>query len=157
MTDEIQNNENGNVDETTANYIAAIKELKEKTVDRSEYEKVVADNKKLLDSVINGSTTEQTEEQPKESVEVLRKSIFGGELNNLDYAIKTLELRKQLIESGQTDPFLPVGHQIAPTDEDVACANKVAEVLQECIDYAEGDAQVFTNELQRRTIDVRIR
>lgn len=157
MIDETQNNETGNVENTTENYIAAIKELKEKTVDRKEYEKVVADNKKLLDSVINGSTTEQTEEQPKESVEDLRKSIFGGELNNLDYAIKTLELRKQLIESGQADPFLPVGHQIAPTDEDVACANKVAEVLQECIDYAEGDAQVFTNELQRRTIDVRIR
>ena len=157
MIDETQTNENGNVDETTANYIAAIKELKEKTVDRSEYEKVVADNKKLLDSVINGSTTEQTEEQPKESVEDLRKSIFGGELNNLDYTVKILELRKRLIESGQADPFLPVGHQIAPTDEDVACANKVAQVLQECIDYAEGDAQVFTNELQRRTIDVRIR
>lgn len=105
MIDETQNNETGNVENTTENYIAAIKELKEKTVDRKEYEKVVADNKKLLDSVINGSATEQTEDQPKESVEDLRKSIFGGELNNLDYAIKTLELRKQLIESGQADPF----------------------------------------------------
>lgn len=158
MTDETQNNETGsNVDETAANYIATIKELKEKTVDRSKYEQLVAENKKLLDSVINGETVEKNEEQPRESVTDLRKSIFSGELNNLDYAVKTLELRKQLMESGKGDPFLPVGHQISPTNEDIECANKVAQVIQECIDYAEGDAQVFTNELQRRTIDVRIR
>jgi hypothetical protein len=44
-----------------------------------------------------------------------------------------------------------------PTDEDVRTAQKVADVLQECVDYAEGDSAVFTNELQRRLVDVKIR
>ena len=44
-----------------------------------------------------------------------------------------------------------------PTDDDVKTAEKVAQVLQECVDYAEGDSAVFTNELQRRMVDVKIR
>ena len=62
-----------------------------------------------------------------------------------------------MISEGKPDPFLPIGEQILPTDEDVAAANKVAAVLQECVDYAEGDSAVFTNELQRRLVDVKIR
>lgn len=58
---------------------------------------------------------------------------------------------------GKPDPFLPVGNQIAPTDDDIAAAERVAKVLQECVDYADGDSAVFTNELQRRTIDIKVR
>ena len=68
-----------------------------------------------------------------------------------------MELRKQLIAKGEPDPFLPVGQQIQPTDFDIQTADKVASVLQECVDYADGDSEVFTNELMRRTIDVKIR
>ena len=58
---------------------------------------------------------------------------------------------------GEPDPFLPYGKQISPTRQDEETAAKVAQIYQECIDYAEGDSEVFTNELQRRTRDVRIR
>ena len=58
---------------------------------------------------------------------------------------------------GKPDPFLPIGEQIMPTDQDIQTAQKVADVLQECVDYAEGDSAVFTNELQRRLVDVKIR
>ena len=44
-----------------------------------------------------------------------------------------------------------------PTDDDIKTAEKVANVLQECVDYAEGDSAVFTNELQRRLVDVKVR
>ena len=78
-------------------------------------------------------------------------------LNNLEWTKNALELREALISEGQPDPFLPIGKQIMPTDEDIQAADKVASVLQECIEYAEGDPSVFTNELQRRMIDVKIR
>lgn len=58
---------------------------------------------------------------------------------------------------GKPDPFLPVGSQITPEESDVAAANRVASVLQECVDYAEGNNDVFTNELQRRLIEIRPR
>ena len=61
------------------------------------------------------------------------------------------------MENGQPDPFIPVGKQISPSREDIEIAEKVAQVYKECIEYANGDSEVFTNELMRRTRDVRLR
>ena len=44
-----------------------------------------------------------------------------------------------------------MGAQISPTAEDVQVAEKVAQIYQECVDYADGDSALFTQELQRRT------
>ena len=137
-------------------YITAIKELKEKSVDRSKYDQLIAENKKLLDSIVNGTPVEVAKEE-KKSVEELRAAYLKEDQSNLEYITNTLKLREALIAEGEPDPFLPVGNQIMPTDEDVNTANKVAQVLQECVDYAEGDSAVFTNELQRRMVDVKIR
>ena len=52
------------------------------------------------------------------------------------------------------DPFLPQGKQIAATSDDIKSANRVAEALKDCVEYANGDSQLFTNELQRITRDV---
>lgn len=147
------------VDDMTPDYLAAIKELKQNSVDRSEYDKLKAENKKLLDSIVNGQEIDLPKQEDKPSIEELRTKLFSGEsdLSNLEFVSNALELRSQLIAKGEPDPFLPVGNQISPTDQDIAAAQKVADVLQECVDYAEGDSAVFTNELQRRTIDVKIR
>ena len=75
-------------------------------------------------------------------------------LNNLEYCKAAVELRDALIENGEKDPFLPFGHNVVTTDSDYETANRVASVLKECIDYAEGDSDIFTNEIQRRTVDV---
>ena len=147
----------GSVEDMTPDYLAAIKELKQNSVDRAEYDKLRAENKKLLDSIVNGQSVEVEPVPEKKSIEELREAYLKEDQTNLEYITNTLNLRKALIEEGKPDPFLPIGNQILPTDEDVAAANKVAEVLQECVDYAEGDSSVFTNELQRRLVDVKIR
>lgn len=161
MTDEekITSETGEQVDDMTPDYLAAIKELKQNSVDRSEYDKLKAENKKLLDSIVNGQEIDLPKQEDKPSIEELRTKLFSGEsdLSNLEFVTDALELRSQLIAKGEPDPFLPVGNQITPTDQDIAAAQKVADVLQECVDYAEGDSAVFTNELQRRTIDVKIR
>ena len=138
-------------------YIAAIKELKENSVDRSKYDALKAENKKLLDSIVNGTDVDLPAKDEKKSIEELRAAYLKEDQSNLEYITNTLALREALIAEGKPDPFLPIGEQILPTDEDVAAANKVAQVLQECVDYAEGDSNVFTNELQRRLVDVKIR
>ena len=138
-------------------YIAAIKELKENSVDRSKYDALKAENRKLLDSIVNGTTVELPAKEEKKSVEELRKEYLKEDQSNLEYITNTLKLREAIIAEGKPDPFLPIGNQIMPTDDDIKTANKVAQVLQECVDYAEGDSAVFTNELQRRMVDVKIR
>ena len=134
-------------------YVAAIKELKEKTVSKESYQKLREENKKLLQSLVNGEQIQTEVEKP--DINELRKELFNEDSNidNVTFISKALELRTALIENGEPDPFLPVGKRITPTDEDISAANRVATVLQECVDYSQGDSQAFTNELQRRTID----
>ncbi len=159
MTDEEKKVETGTVEDMTPDYLAAIQELKQNSVDRKQYDQLKAENKKLLESIVNGQEIELPKAETKRTIKELREELFDSnkQLSNLQFVSNALELRKQLIEQGEPDPFLPVGNQITPTDADIAAAEKVATVLQECVDYAEGDSAVFTNELQRRTVDVKIR
>ena len=160
MTEE-ETSVTGTVEDNTQDYLAAIKELKEKSVDRSEYDKLRAENKKLIDAVVNGQPGQEEPaavKHSKEQIDELRNDLFNSprELNNLEYITKAMELREALMENGEPDPFLPVGKQISPTRDDLEGAEKVAQVYKECIDYAEGDSEVFTNELMRRTRDVKL-
>ena len=156
MIDEEQSVTGTSVDDNT-DYIAAINELKQNSVDRSKYEELRAENKKLLDSIVNGTDAGLEHPAEKKSVEELRAAYLKEDQTNLEFITNTLALREALIAEGKPDPFLPIGEQILPTDEDVKTAEKVASVLKECVDYAEGDTAVFTNELQRRLVDVKIR
>lgn len=160
MTEE-ETSVTGTVEDNTQDYLAAIKELKEKSVDRSEYDKLRAENKKLIDAVVNGQPGQEEQvvvKHSKEQIDELRNDLFNSprELSNLEYITKAMELREALMENGEPDPFLPVGKQISPTRDDLEGAEKVAQVYRECIDYAEGDSEVFTNELMRRTRDVKL-
>lgn len=151
------NSGTGQVEDMTPDYLAAIKELKQNSVDRSEYEKLKAENRKLLDSIVNGQTVEVESGPEYREVGAIRDELFNHEHNNLEYIKLALELRNTLIAKGEVDPFLPVGKQISPTREDVEMAEKVAQVYQECVDYADGDSALFTQELMRRTRDVKVR
>ena len=151
----------GTVEDNTQDYLAAIKELKENSVNRSEYDKLRAENKRLIDAVVNGQPGQEEQvvvKHSKEQIDDLRNDLFNSprELNNLEFITKTMELREALMENGEPDPFLPVGKQISPTRDDIEGAEKVAQVYKECIEYAEGDSEVFTNELMRRTRDVKL-
>ena len=161
MAEEKEISVTGTVEDNTQDYLAAIKELKQNSVDRSEYDKLRAENKKLIDAVVNGQPGQEepvVSKHSKEQIDDLRNELFNSprELNNLEYVTKAMELREALIENGEPDPFLPVGKQISPTRDDLEGAEKVAQVYKECIEYAEGDSEVFTNELMRRTRDVKL-
>ena len=151
----------GTVEDNTQDYIEAIQTLKQNSVDRSEYDKLRAENKKLIDAVVNGQPGQEEPAESKhsrEQIDELRNDLFNSarELNNLEYVSKAMELREALMENGEPDPFLPVGKQISPTRDDIEGAEKVAQVYKECIEYADGDSEVFTNELMRRTRDVKL-
>ena len=156
-------NENENlvtVEDNTSDYIEQIKKLKENSVSKDDYDKLRLDNKRLIDALANGTQLEGKVE-PKidavENINELRKKLFGkgnNNLSNLEYCKTALELRDALIENGERDAFLPFGHNVLATDSDYESAERVANVMKECIDYADGNDDIFTNELQRRTVDV---
>lgn len=152
--EEILTNEQGTeVVNDSTDYISAINEMRKNTVSRSEYDKLREDNRKLLQSLVNGETiTPEVDKEPVD-LDTLRKDLFGREHNNLEFAKKALELRSAVIEQGGEDPFLPTGHNITLTANDYAIADKVANAFEHCIEYADGNSEIFTNELMRITQD----
>ena len=158
MTEEINNavsSENSQID-TNQDYISALNEMKKNTVSKEAYDKLRADNKKLLDTIVSGQSLEQTEVKEEVDVDALRKELFGKsrrDLSNLEYVDKALQLRKALMEKGEQDPFvMKAGRTSSPEAEDFKKAERVASVLQECVDIADGNDSVFDNEFQRRLI-----
>lgn len=147
-----ENEKNLTTEETEENdYIQAINELKATTVDRAQYDKLKAENKKLLDSLVSGQTPDIAKPVEKPNVDELRKKLFNPDNNfsNLEYVDNMLKLRNALIEDGQRDPFLPIGEKVEVTVDTVDKAEMVASALQDCLDYAEGDSGIFTAQLQR--------
>lgn len=141
--------------EQEPDYIQQIEDLRANSVSRADYDKLKAEHNRAMNALINGGQIDDPKAE-KVDKDALRKELFT-ELNgmsNLDYWQKTLTLRQAIIDDGEQDPFLPYGQKIAPTAEDVEAANRVAKVVQECIDYADGDSRIFTNELDRRTTDM---
>lgn len=135
----------------------ALKEARENSVSKEDYNKVVQENKRLVSEIINGDgagSGQASPEDNKPTVEELRESLYGpkcSQLSNLEFWEKTLALRDLVIEKEGVDPFLPVGSKITPDASDVEAANRVADVVKQCIDEADGNSEVFTALLQSRT------
>ena len=135
----------------------ALKETRENSVSKADYEKLKEENRKLVSEIINGeggAGNGQTITPEKADIKALREKLYGpksSELNNLEYWKNTLELRKAVIAQEGFDPFLPYGEKIKPTAQDVEKANNVATIVQECIDESNGDSEIFTALLQSKT------
>lgn len=136
----------------------ALRETRENSVSKAEYDRIKKENERLVSEIINGgdsagSGQSSSPQQQEASIDELREKLYGpkcSELSNLDYWKYTLELRDAVIKKGDPDPFLPVGTKISPTSEDEEKANNVADVVKQCIDEAEGNSEVFTALLQSR-------
>ena len=153
MTDEKLTNETGTEVVDNTDYIAAINELKANSVDRSKYDALKAENKKLLQAVVNGQQIEGQVQAEQPGIDELRSKLFRSEdnsLTNLEYIDTALKLREALIEKGDPDPFVPTGSKYNPTQSDYEKAERVATILQEMVDDSQGDPHVFLNEYQRR-------
>lgn len=148
---ELQNTSNEESD-TTLDYVGAIQELKANSVDKKMYERLQSENKRLLDALVDGKQIDVPKvEEP--NIPDLRRKLFGEDLSNLEYVDTALKLRDALIEKGEPDPFLPFGDKVNLTQDAIDKAEHVANVLRECVEFADGDSGIMTAELQRRTIE----
>lgn len=147
---EVEKKEEGSV----GKYLEEINKLKANSVAKEEYDKLKEENAELLKNIVNSMVPEKKEEpkKPVADIKELRAKLRKEDPSNLEYVDNVLKLRDAVIEQGGADPFLPIGHKIVPTEQDIEAANRVAKVLKECVDYAEGDSQLFTNELYRRIL-----
>lgn len=152
---------NENIDEamtvdTSQMYLEQIKSLKQNTVSKDEYNKILNENRNLLQTIVDGgSLDDKTSTEVVRPLDEIRKELFDPNNDNLTYCSRAIELRDATLKAtgGKDDIFVPHGYNIVADENDYQCAQKLADTLKECIDYADGDSMVFTNELQRRLID----
>lgn len=138
---------------TENNYIEQIKKLKESTVDRSAYEKVIAENKQLTQALVDGNYATAVKAEPDVSIEDLAKGFLTGNHTNLDYISNALKYRQAVLDKYGEDVFVSQDPTKSPTEADYATASRIAETLQGIVDYANGNADVFQSELQRVLVD----
>ena len=134
----------------------ALKEARENSVSKEEYERLQQENKRLVSEIINGEGNVGNGQPAPEKVDIkaLREELYGpkgADLSNLDFWKKTLQLRNAVIEQEGYDPFLPHGAKIKPNEQDVERAEAVAKTVEKCIEEANGNSEVFTALLQAET------
>ena len=135
-------------------YVEAIKNLKENSVSKADYDALRLENKKLLQAVVNGQTIEVEPVEPEVDLAQLRKNVFDNpNQTNLEYVTKVLKLRDAVLEKEGYDVFVPQSSQYSPTQDDIARAQRVAKQFKEMVDIADGNPNVFLNEFQRRVKD----
>lgn len=140
-------------EEEENDYIKTIEELKKNSVSKEEFKKLKEENKRLLDTVINGGGV--VDEKPREiDVKKIEEKLRSRDprITSLEGVKMALDLREADMREGKRDPFVSVNNH-TPTKEDFEKAEARAEVYRECIEYADGDPNLFAQELSRRMVD----
>ena len=131
-------------------YIQTIQELKENSVDRKIYDKLKGERDMLIKSLANGDTLEASKDVQVRSLADCKADFLTKTTSQCEYMEKVLALRDAAMREGQSDPFVAEGHHVKPTAYDYQRAQEIADIYRECLDYADGDDQIFMNEINRR-------
>lgn len=113
---------------------------------------LMAAKKKYYDSILNGQSAEETAPQFRTRDEI-RKDLFSKdreEISNLEYAKLAIELDDACIREEGESCFLPKGRNVTITSDERATAERFHACLEECIEEADGDNEVFNQALERR-------
>lgn len=134
--------------------VEAIKEMRQNYVPKTDYEKVVKEKNDYFKALVNGDSVEHKQEEPVD-VKDIRNKMFSenSNISNLEFIEGALKLREEIIEKEGKDIFCPYGKHISPEDSDYIDAQRVADGFQHCIDVADGNADIFRQELYRITVD----
>jgi hypothetical protein len=161
MADETLTNENTEENDIQK-YLDTINELKQNTISREEYDKIRNENKTLLEAIVNGKTEDAAASgsSPTPTTDELRNKIFGKnceDLSDLEFVKGLCDLRDSLLEETGVDYFAPTGSQYSADFNDAQTAQKVYDGFRHCIEVADGDNEIFIQEMTRITNDIGIR
>ena len=139
-----------------ANYIDAIKDLKQNSVSKEKYDALVAENKKLVDALVNGEEIETEQEDELKPRLEYYKAYKENEFNtDLEYWTNFLNLREATIKEYGKDPCVTGNYGLTPEGERVEPAYGEAEtidqqlgVIKDIIQEANGDPTVFSTLMQ---------
>ena len=136
LENELKRNEEVVVDNT--DYIDAIKELKQNSVDKDKYDALKAENKKLLEAMINGTELQsQSAEKLDSRLEYYKKYKENKFNNDLEYWENFLNLRKATMKEYGADPCVTGNYGLTPEGGRANAAYGEAETVQEQMEMIE--------------------
>ena len=151
--DQLQQQQQGEND--VQYYIDKLNDYKANTISKADYEKVLSERDTLKKALFEGTGAPEAE-KPVRTAEEIRKELFGEEMETMPFtkgAALSLELREAVLREEGVDIFVGSGENFTPDATDYATAQRVADCFTHCLEYADGDDAVFTNELMRLTVD----
>lgn len=150
LTPEVEANQ----DPTIGELAKALKEQKENSVSKEQYERLEKKNSELMKAIIDGSSIGNKSESSEEPVDLnkLAKDACEGGIGNLEYAKRSLKFREEYMKQTGKDPFAPNSSD-KMTDEDVNKASEVAQLMQQCVDEADGSEAVYNALLAEKIKD----
>lgn len=157
INETITNNEQQQV-EQDVDYIQMINELKQNSVDVEMYNKVVNDNKRLANALINNQQLPK-EEDPMDKLEPrleYYKKYKENKFNNdLEYWDNFLKLRKATIKEYGGDPCItgeygmtPDGGKLEPAYGERETINEQLDTIEKFIEQSKGDPKKFETLMQ---------
>lgn len=151
----MQENQNDALDAVTgdSDAIEALKKLRENTVSKEEYDKLKADNKKLLDAFVSGEDLTEEKGSKKKTEDELLKSIYEGKGSNMELAQDIVDLFDMKQAQGKN---IFVASRYANTVEQNAAeadAQEVVKYLKNALEQADGDPTVFQAMFGSKIVD----
>lgn len=154
MPEEIINNEQiENSMEGEVSAVDIITEMRQNTVPKDKYNKVMEENQKLMRALANGETVQVEAPKKPTALELHNEWANREGKSSIQIAKDTLALRDAMIEEGMRDPFLPNGKDFVPEAQDLKDTEDVAALLQWSIDNADANSGVFNSLFASKLID----
>lgn len=144
-----------NVDNT--DYIEAIKDLKQNSVNKDKYDALKSENKKLLEALVNGQEVEAQNEASKlESRDYYYKKYKENNFtSDLEYWDNFLNLRKATIKEYGADPCVtgsygltPEGNKLESSYGEAETIEEQMKIIEDFIEESEGNPIVFETLMQ---------
>lgn len=155
----MENQDEKRVEEKVDNtdYIAAIKELKQNSVPKSEADALKAENKKLLDALVNGEEIETGTggEELGSRLDYYKLYKENKFSTDLEYWTNFLNLRKATIKEYGADPCVtgsfgltPEGGRVQPAYGEQETIDEQLSMIEDFVNQANGNSLVFETLMQ---------
>ena len=133
-----------NVENTTDTYLAEIEKLKATPVDKAAYDKLLAENRKLITTLAQSPARGEEEQAPAPKPDLIKLGRdFLNAKSDIEKAQLSLDYRDACLAAGERDPFLPTADSYTPTEEDQRGIEAYCSTVKNCIEAAKGNDKIF--------------
>ena len=142
-----QEQEGKGTDPNDFDLLNEVKRLKENTVPKEDYDKLLAENKKIIRDFVYGSGDGDKVGETKPNIEELRKTIFGDnveQMKNRDFWQNVSDLYHARLEQDGENIFLPKGKKTRYERKDYEVVESMMETIDSMLNDSVDNPSLFT-------------